>query len=560
MALTRGLPLTPWEAAIPGRWTAWADRYDGTPLGNVSCTSLTFNKQLNRFGNADASIVIAESPMERQDLLRLWSWRLWILYEGRPFWCGLPSSIQDDTGAIVGLGFTELHGYLDRRVLEEPIRFDQVEQCDIARFIAEPVQDVGMNVIAQPDERFPRDREYTRLEGPYRSNLLENLSNVISGPEFRGEYFMAGIHGRPSATLRIAYPRVGSGRSGLGLEIPGNALQPSLKWDAQKMRTRTYAVGDQPERQAGEEGEEEEEPERPIFIVDRPQRFMPRLDTIDDWPGVILMETLEERANTYAGLFAGPALTVSASVFETDPPFTDYDIGDDVVVTARDRLHPEGVRAVARLVAIDVDCVNGTIGWTVDLTGQPEFGHPGPGPPLVRSPDSRLSAEDLPPFFGRQTTNQRIDDLTAASSTLFHRRRGSGGGAMGPAGPQGAPGGPGPQGLTGPPGPQGLQGSPGPQGSPSTVPGPQGATGFPGRIDRGTEAISLNGDGWARIYFNTPFSTLPRVVCQFRSYDAWRVLFISDLWYDRFDVRAWNWWGDWAAWTAVSFDWIAIES
>ena len=113
------------------------------------------------------------------------------------------------------LTLTELPGYLTKRLLDVPagLTYSQVEQTTIARTIAAPVSDVGVQLVTVPGAGFLRDRTYAYLEGPYRSDLLVNLSQVISGPEFRAEY--AQPAGSPVCTLRIAYPRVGSGASGL---------------------------------------------------------------------------------------------------------------------------------------------------------------------------------------------------------------------------------------------------------------------------------------------------------------------------------------------------------
>lgn len=411
MAVTT--PLNPWTQPLAGRWTFWADRYNGEPLGSMVATGVRYNSSLSKFGTGEATISVTESPLERADLLRLWSWRLWVLYEGEPYWCGMPSSVRDDTGPVVQLGFTEVHGYLGRRVLDDEggVRYDQTEQTEIARQLAWPVTEVDTSVVVDPGPGFLRDRSYAYLEGPYRSNLLENLSNVISGPEFRMEYRRVGA--RPVATLRIAYPRVGGNQSALGLAVPGNAVGPALTYDGEKLRTRTFAVGEQPEHEAEEPGEEPgeptEAPERPVWVVDRPQPMSPRLDYIDDWPGVVLIETLQERAETNSRLYASAALSVTGSVTETDPPLGSYDLGDDVTVSILDQFHTERLTATGRLVGVDVDCAAGSVGWTVTIP---------PGVPITRDTDG----QDLPPAEIRPTTNGRIAGLERDVAAVFRRR------------------------------------------------------------------------------------------------------------------------------------------
>ena len=150
-----------------------------------------------------------------------------------------------------------------------------------------------------------RDRTYECLESGARASLLTSLAQMLQGPQFRAEYALAG--GLPACTLRMGCPRVGSGASGLGLTVPGGALAYQAQWDADAMRTRTFAVGDVPQNAAAGTA-------RPVRVVDQPQSDLPRLDAVDDWPGVVLTSTLTERATAAAARQVTPALRLTASL------------------------------------------------------------------------------------------------------------------------------------------------------------------------------------------------------------------------------------------------------
>lgn len=352
-------------APVPGRWTFWADAIVGAvPLGPVDVAAFSCTSLLSGFGSGQVTIDLP-SGVDSSRLLRLWSWRLWAYYDGAPYWCGVPSGITDDGRAQVGLTLTELPGYLHKRQMDVfPSKvYTGVEQTTIAAELAAPLSAVGVAVVAQPGAGFTRDRTYEYLGGNSRADLLVNLTQVLSGPEFRAEY-STGSGGLPGCTLRIAYPRVGSGQGGLGVTVDGSALAYSGAWDADQLRTHTFAVGDLPDNAAAGTP-------APVAVVDNPQSDLPRLDAVDDWPGVVLTTTLKERADAASQQQAAPALKLSVTPSEAYPALGLYAVGDDVTVRITDPLIPDGMTATGRLTQLDVDAAAGTAAWTVAVPMPP---------------------------------------------------------------------------------------------------------------------------------------------------------------------------------------------
>lgn len=353
------------QTPIPGQWSFWCDRTVGAiPLGPVAPTAFSYSTTLSGFGNGTVTLPVDTVPLSRDDLLNLWSWRLWAFYDGAPMWCGCPTGVTDEGRATVEVTLTELAGYLTRRQFDTTRNYVQQEQTYIASQIAGPVTAVGVVIVTEPGSGFKRDRSYEYLEGESRAELLTNLSQVISGPEFRSEYGIDPTTGAMTATLRIAYPRVGSSASNLGIVVPGGALEYSGAWDADLFRTHTFAVGDLPENAA-------ENAVQPVVVVDRPIAGLPRLDSVDEWPGTILVSTLTERANTAATIYARPTYDVSASTFESSPPLGSYGLGDDVTVNIITPLLPDGLVTTGRLVGLSADAVTGKVDWTVSATVPP---------------------------------------------------------------------------------------------------------------------------------------------------------------------------------------------
>jgi hypothetical protein len=350
-----------------GMWTFWADTVVGAvPLGPLQPTGFSCTWRLNGYGNGEATLP-ASSRIGTDRMLRLYSWRLWAMWDGRPVWAGVPTGVRDEGRASVTLTFTELPGYLRKRQLETRLDFRQVEQTEIARQLAAPVTDVGVLLAVEPGPGFLRDRVYEALEGQNRGELLINLAGVIDGPQFRSEYAMT-ADGRPQCTLRVAYPRAGR-ESGLGVSVPGRAVDFGAAWDADGLRTRTYAIGDLPE--SAEEGEA-----RPVAVEDRPQPDLPRLDEVDDWPSTFLLSTLTERARQMAAANAAPALSLSATASEVAPPLGSYNVGDTVTVRAVTPLLSGGLEVPGVLSEMTCSAGQGTVNWQVQTATPPPRARP----------------------------------------------------------------------------------------------------------------------------------------------------------------------------------------
>jgi len=375
-----------------GAWTFFADTTVGAvPLGPLTPTAFSCTWLLSGFGAGQVTLpfdAATESAIGPDLVLRLWAWRLWAFYNGVPVWCGCPTGVTDTGSVGVTYTLTELPGYLSKRQYDVVggHTYTGVEQTQIASDLAAPLSDVGVTVVAQPGAGFPRDRQYALLQGDSRAYLLSELSQVISGPEFRSEYAMAGAS--PACTLRIAYPRVGSTATGLGITIPGTGVEYQAQWDADQLRTHTFAVGDVADNAPTTAT-------KPVKVADQPQSDLPRLDAVDDWPGVVLTSTLTERANADAQRYSTPSMGLTVSATLAAPALGSYGVGDDVTVSITSPMLPNGYNVTGRLFELAADAVNGTARWTV-VVAQP--------PPRVR-----MSVTD------------KIDRLGSKQQSMFRR-------------------------------------------------------------------------------------------------------------------------------------------
>jgi hypothetical protein len=377
---------------LAGKWTFWADSIVSpfTPLGPLDVVKFTYSSKLNDYGTGAVTLALP-SGLDPARMLQLWSYRIWALYDDGtgqgaiPCWCGVPTGCQDAGVATVDLTLTELPGYLAKRTSEWfPSKvYAQVDQMTIASDLAAAVADVGVTVAVGAASGIKRDRTYEYLQNN-RGTLLTELAGVIQGPQFRTEYGIA-RGGNPSCTLRIAYPRVGAD-TGLGVTMPGLALGYGATWDSDQMRTRTYAVGDLPDNAAANTP-------KPVKMLDVPQANMPRLDAVDDWPGVVVQSTLNEKAATASQQQAPPGFVLTVTPSEAEPPVTFYDVGDTVTVWVTTPVLAGGLRMSGQLTQVDVDAAAGTAVWTV--------------------------ASSVPPPRVRYHLAKRLDRLDATTSAIF---------------------------------------------------------------------------------------------------------------------------------------------
>jgi len=374
----RAIPINPWLPAteLPGEWTFWAEsmRPPYRQLGMVDVSSFYCVKRVSAFGHGNMTVNLP-CGLDSETLINLWSWRVWAYYAGEPYFCGVPTGLQDQDGsAHVQFTLIELPGYLTRRQQDQHpfLEFGSagppeqtVEQTTIARQLAEPVQEVGVVISTEAGPGKGRRRKYEFLEGGSRGQLLINLCGVLDGPEFRTEY-RAAANGRPQCVLRIAYPRVGDDTAGLGVAVPGAILNYRFQMDSDQLRTHTFAVGDLP-------SDAPEGAARPVAITYIPNHpYLPRLDAVDDWPGTILESTLWERSNTATIINSIPAQEVTGAPPESHPSILTYGPGDTVTVRAVTPLIPEGVEFQARLLQVEVNAATGIANWSAALTSPPQ--------------------------------------------------------------------------------------------------------------------------------------------------------------------------------------------
>jgi len=359
-------------APLPAQWTFWCDTYVSpgqfAPLGPVQACAFTCTRTLSAFGSGEIDIVEPSLSLTAGDVLNLWGWRVWALYDSQPVFCGMPTGVTDDGTGLVKITLTEISGYLTKRQWDQTA--DQVytnyEQTLIASDIAQPVTDVGVWIGTSAASPVLISQTYTYLSGQSRGDMLTSLAGLANGIQFRTDYHVDST-GLPGASMLIAYPRAGTDGD-LAARVPGNEVSYSLAWDADQLRTRTYAVGGQDPSATTSSGTT---PPNLSVMVDRPQASRPRLDAVDDYSDVTVLSALQASANTSATIYADPVLAATTTVQVDYPPVNTYAPGDSVTLSVTGPLEPAGFDFTGWLKEISVNAADGTAQWTVTTTQPP---------------------------------------------------------------------------------------------------------------------------------------------------------------------------------------------
>ncbi|GAA1994423.1 hypothetical protein GCM10009799_20670 [Nocardiopsis rhodophaea] len=170
-------------------------------------------------------------------------------------WSATPES--DDRGRVsIGLRGASLESWLWHREIRTDITYDQTDQLEIARslvFFAQEIPgqagvsgaDIGITFpLPPPESGILRDREYKASEAETYGKRLEQLSEVIDGPEWAIRTYTDASGERVREF--VAEQQLGQGSTDHVFSQPGNIIAWSYPADATDAATSWQARGDTP--------------------------------------------------------------------------------------------------------------------------------------------------------------------------------------------------------------------------------------------------------------------------------------------------------------------------
>jgi hypothetical protein len=245
------------------RWSDWHEE------GYLPLRNCTVSWKRGDVGRLDASLPLAPGAPPVRPAEQL----LVVEQDGEPIWGGMVWSVGWSTGAAYAVvRGSEWQGMLKRRRIRRDLRFEQMDQFDIARSLAieaqaggtggtmdpadlhiDPWQGVG---VEAPMSGVLRDRTYLGVERKQIFEALAQLSQVINGfdwylrPAYRngGLVFLLSFDYPPSerrSDLVLEYKQGWSGSS---------VIDYSWPWDGSNVVNRAEAANDEEVQTAEDAG------------------------------------------------------------------------------------------------------------------------------------------------------------------------------------------------------------------------------------------------------------------------------------------------------------------
>lgn len=342
------------------------DLLTDTPVAVLPLRGVSFERRISRTGSLSATLdASGPQSVAAAKLLQDYCGRsaLWVLRDGVPWWGGIPWSApatQGQRGPVsLQVSAATFDSYAHRRQLRTNKTYTQVDDgvivADLWRWVqSDPAGDIGVVAEDQPTGVL-RDRTYLASEQSYVGKLIEDLGDVIDGPEHTIDVFL------DATGARVKQLRVGARLGGTTPQIvfqrsaraSGSVLGWSAGADALAGGTAFQVRGDAPNGNVGEDVE----PllSQVVYRYDLLAQGYPLLDVTEDRPGVIEQATLDGYATALSVDQGGAIRTRGYQVQVGDTGWTPNRIGEPVRLKLRDDWHTdtdETVRPVGCQVTV----------------------------------------------------------------------------------------------------------------------------------------------------------------------------------------------------------------
>lgn len=262
-----------------------------------------------------------------------------------------------------------LESWFYKRIIDQDLSFDNVDQFDIARTLVENAQvgwfpyaaSADLGIIAQSnDSGVLRDRSYHVEEAVSVGQRLEELANVDNGFEY-----MISTYVDTESDLRVRElvlrTELGSENQEAVFTYPGSILGYEITYDGTDSATAWWARGDT----IDEDVTGDSLPlmtEGPVLSDLWLESAFPHMDRVVDYSSVIILDTLEDYAawwrDNRSGIWAVPVISINTT--DTPTLITPQTLGSRAMFTVVDEFFGQDESGPDfsysnRVVGIEVD-------------------------------------------------------------------------------------------------------------------------------------------------------------------------------------------------------------
>ncbi|WEB41507.1 hypothetical protein MOV08_21035 [Streptomyces yunnanensis] len=287
---------------------------------------------------------------------------VWVERDREIWWGGIvwqrtPTSASRNEPMALTLQAATFDSYLARRELDVPLpAFVQTDQLAIAQALLAKAQevpgaDIGLVAIGDAVSGVLRDRTYEWHDLPRYLDILDQLSRVENGFEWRVRG-RRDESGRRVRELLLGYPRIRSAYSEIVLDHPGPVVWYKLPEDASGKATHWISRGATPTPK----GDETTYPliSQPLPFLAAIEDGWPRLDGSSDYLTVERIATLDEHARHDLADAWNTAPIPEVTVQLDATPITPAMLGATIRLRIHDAWHPDGTSMHYRLVGMAI--------------------------------------------------------------------------------------------------------------------------------------------------------------------------------------------------------------
>ncbi|WP_411141396.1 hypothetical protein [Streptomyces sp. x-80] len=331
-------------------------------LDVVPVSGLSLDDYIGKAGSLQATIPLPNTALAARVRAALVPGRTAVWVErGREIWWGgvlwtasIQSSDRGYLSAQIQAGTWDT--YLDHRLLYDTQEARKVDQFDIVRTLLDYVQgtpggDIGITYGTELSG-MPRDRVYSRYDLPTVRDLIDQLSRVQGGFEWRIASFREAQTGRRVKRLQLGAPTIRTGTSDIVLDRPGPVMSYTWPVDASGQANAWQSRGaSDNDNQASESV-----PLLSDLLVDDAALAAgwPRLDGTSDYSTVIEKPTLDAHARADWNIARSPRTIPEITVHMGHAPLSPAMLGTTIRLRIRDLWWPNGLDERYRVVGIAI--------------------------------------------------------------------------------------------------------------------------------------------------------------------------------------------------------------
>lgn len=316
-------------------------------LPTLQCTKLEY--RIGEMTSSDAVLPWDDRPKNWYDVTRPYETALLLVNGSRVIWGGIVIKRERKLGGSgINLTLSTIEHYLDSVYIRD-LSFSQAPQTQIAAGLVELTKPNGLYVKPDiGDSTIKRDRTYSETQNKTVLSALQELSDVINGPEWYGTWreIDRGVF-QPTLIIRDV----------LGTYRANAVFEESTMTDFSLLEDYSTGYGAN-KVQATSSAEDGESPLSDWQTYDDPSR--PTIEyKYQAGTSITKKDTLNGHAKSALETMKNGTTTVTfTSALTTSPqPGVDWDIGDIVnyrLLTAHD-YYPDFDSGQARIIGYDVD-------------------------------------------------------------------------------------------------------------------------------------------------------------------------------------------------------------